>query len=160
MKSSMTARVTSVSMLISALLMVAGPANAQHNMDGMGRHASDDEACQPQLMQGHGKHLAQMKNKLHLTTAQTPAWEAFSKTINTMPERMGDMRESSVMEKMTTPERLEKMGAMHEVHMTAMQSHMKERHEAVLTFYNQLNPDQQKIFDAQSWSFHKRHPMH
>jgi len=55
MKSSMTARVTSVSMLISALLMVAGPANAQHNMDGMGRHASDDEACQPQLMQGHGK---------------------------------------------------------------------------------------------------------
>ena len=77
-----------------------------------------------------------------------------------MPERMGDMRESSVMEKMTTPERLEKMGAMHEAHMTAMQSLMKERQEAVLTFYNQLNPDQQKIFDAQSWSFHKCHPMH
>ena len=42
------------------------------------------------------------------------------------------------------------MNAFHEARVQEMQTRMKQRSDATLAFYNQLTPEQQKIFDAES----------
>lgn len=61
------------------------------------------------------------------------------------------------------PERLDRMQAMAE----KRQARMAERASAVKTFYAQLSPEQQKVFDAEAMSHrqhgkphrHHRHPQ-
>jgi hypothetical protein len=58
--------------------------------------------------------------------------------------------------KLSTPERMEKMNAVHEANIAIMQTHMKQRTEATRLFYNQLSAEQQKVFDAETLSEHSR----
>lgn len=152
-------RLKGMSVLASAMVLLAGPVFAQHKMDEMGKTAPAMADCHQPMMKGLGKHLSQMKTKLHLSADQQTAWAAFANNMNAQPEAMGTVHDAGAMSKLTTPERLEKMNAMHESHMTAMQSHMKLRHDAVLKFYSQLSAEQQKTFDTESWAFHQHH-MH
>jgi len=155
MKRHFVVQMTGFSMLASALLSVATPAGAQHMMGGMGMYAGD-KACHHRTMRQGSKHMAQIKAKLHLTASQQTAWEAFSRTMNTSPEFSAGMHDPIAMAKLTTPERIEKINALQDQNIAAMQAHMKQRHEAVLGFYNQLSAEQQKTFDTQSGSFHQR----
>ena len=155
MKNLLISRISTFTLFASALLFVAGPVQAQHMM-GNGSMYSRDGSCHQSMMNQRGKHLSKLKSRLHLTKEQMPAWDEFSKSMN-IPQVWSDAgRGKDALAKLTTPERLEKMTAMHEKNLAAMQAHMKLHSEAVLKFYNQLTTDQQKIFDVQATRMHSK----
>nr|WP_315244236.1 Spy/CpxP family protein refolding chaperone [uncultured Albidiferax sp.] len=103
---------------------------------GMAKH-------DPAKMQAHmQKRQADLKAKLKLTAAQEPAWTAFSASMQ--PPAHGPRPDKAAMEKLTTPERIDKMRALHAERGT----HMEKRAEATKAFYAALSPEQQKVFDA------------
>ena len=155
MKNLLISRISTFTLFASALLFVAGPVQAQHMM-GNGSMYSRDGSCHQSMMNQRGKHLSKLKSRLHLTKEQMPAWDEFSKSMY-IPQVWSDAgRGKDALAKLTTPERLEKMTAMHEKNLAAMQAHMKLHSEAVLKFYNQLTTDQQKLFDVQATRMHSK----
>lgn len=122
------------------------PAHAGgHHGDRMGRH--DPAQRQARV----AKHQAELKAKLKLTPAQEGAWTAF--TASMQPPAHGARPDRAAMkaefDKLTTPERIDKMRALRAQRMTEMSAVMDKRGDATKTFYSALNADQQKVFDAQ-----------
>lgn len=110
----------------------------------------------PAKMQAfQAKRLADLKAKLKLTPAQEGAWTTF--TTELQPPAQGPRPERGEMEKLTTPQRLDKMREMR----TQRNAEMDRRAEATKAFYAQLDAGQQKTFDAQSLRMMHRpdHPM-
>jgi Spy/CpxP family protein refolding chaperone len=94
------------------------------------------------------EHLSALKEKLKLTPEQGAAWTAFASASQRGEHPVGVDRQAMRGEfaKLTTPQRLDKMLAM------ADQRHarMAERAQAIKTFYAQLTPEQQSVFDAEA----------
>jgi Spy/CpxP family protein refolding chaperone len=116
-----------------------------HHGDRMGRH-------DPAKMQARiAKHQADLKAKLKLTPAQEGAWTNF--TASMQPPAHGARPDRAAMkaefDKLTTPERIDKMRALRAQRMTEMSAAMDKRGEATKTFYAALTPEQQKVFDSQ-----------
>ena len=87
------------------------------------------------------KHQAELHDKLKITAAQEPAWKTFTDSMT--PGAMPARPDHQSMEKMTTPERLEKGLDRAKEHLAQMQTRLS----ALKTFYAVLTPEQQKIFD-------------
>ncbi|MDI1271162.1 MAG: Spy/CpxP family protein refolding chaperone [Polaromonas sp.] len=116
-----------------------------HHGDRMGRH-------DPAQMQARiAKHQADLKAQLKLTPAQEGAWTNF--TASMQPPVHGARPDRAAMkaefDKLTTPERIDKMRALRAQRMTEMNAAMDKRGEATKTFYAALSPEQQKVFDSQ-----------
>jgi periplasmic protein CpxP/Spy len=107
----------------------------------MGRH-------DPAKMQAYmAKRQAEMKAKLKITPAQEGAWTAFTAAMQP-PANMGARpgpEQRAEFDKLTTPQRIDKMRDMRTQRMAAMDKRM----DATKTFYAALNADQQKIFDTE-----------
>ena len=95
---------------------------------------------------------AALKHSLELSASQEPAWNTFVATMKPgeRPTRMSPLSQEEI-QKLTTPERVERMRAQR----TQRQAQMDLRADAVLAFYAQLNPAQQKTFDAQTARHHQ-----
>ena len=110
---------------------------------GMMRHGPMDPAkMQAMVVQ----RQAALKEKLKITPAQEGAWTAFTSIMQPsvdMHKRRMEMR--AEMDKLTTPERIDKMRALR----TQRDAEMDQRANATKTFYAALTPEQQKVFDAQ-----------
>lgn len=123
----------------------AAPAKpAGHHGERMGRH--DPAKMQARMAQ----HKAELKAKLKLTPAQEGAWTAF--TASTQPPAHGARmtpEQRAEMDKLTTPERIDKMRTLRAQRMAEMNTSMDKRGEATKTFYAALNADQKKVFDSQ-----------
>jgi periplasmic protein CpxP/Spy len=93
------------------------------------------------------EHLSVLKEKLKLKPEQEAAWNAFANTAQPGMGHDGGDRQAmrGEFEKLNTPQRLDKMLAMSE----SRRARMLERTQAIKTFYSQLNPEQQKVFDAE-----------
>jgi hypothetical protein len=93
------------------------------------------------------KHTNALKAQLKLTPAQEPAWAAFTAAMQPA-ERSArlDRLDRKEMEKLTTPERIDRMRALRAQYA----AEADRRGEAVKTFYAALTPAQQKTFDAQA----------
>ena len=130
----------------AASAMPAGP-RGEH----MGRH-------DPAKMQAWmAKHQAELKSKLKITPAQEGAWTAFTASMQPPAHRAHPTPEQRAeFDKLTTPQRIDKMREMRTQRMTEMAATMDRRGEATKTFYAALTPEQQKVFDAE----HKRHGRH
>jgi periplasmic protein CpxP/Spy len=119
----------------------AGQPSAQRGM--MHR----DQVMDPAKMQDRmAKREAALKEKLKITAAQEGAWTTFTgamKPSADMFKRRTEMR--AEMDKLSTPERIDKMKAMR----AQRDAEMDKRAEAVKTFYAVLSPEQKKVFDAQ-----------
>lgn len=105
------------------------------------------------------EHLAALKEKLKLAPEQEAAWETFvAASSSGMRHTQGDsaaMRDA--FEKLSTPQRLDKMLERSEVR----RARMAERAAAVKAFYGQLTPEQQEVFDAQVMpGHHGAHQAH
>ena len=115
----------------------------------------------PKRMQARvTKHLADLKNKLHIGASQEPAWSAFTAAMKppaTMPMAMPDRAE---LDKLTTPERIDKMRQLRTQHHEAMKPIMDQRDEAIKAFYATLDAQQKKTFDAEHTRMMHRGPMH
>lgn len=114
----------------------------------MGRH-------DPAKMQAWmAKRQAELKAKLKLTPAQEGAWTSYT-TAMKPPAHMGQRptaEQRAEFDKLTTPERIDKMRALRTQRMADMNAAMDQRGEATKAFYAALSPEQQKVFDAE----HKR----
>jgi periplasmic protein CpxP/Spy len=134
------------SLALAGVLTAAGSA-AFAQMDGgmMGQGGMHGDPAKMEQM--HTKHLNDLKAKLKLTASQEAAWNTFA-TAMKPPADMGKRPDRAEMEKLTTPERLDKMRAMHKERMAVMEAAMDKRTEATKVFYATLTPEQQKTFDA------------
>ena len=135
-----------------------GPAMGGH--EGMfGMHHGQNAS--PERMQARvTKHLAELKNKLHIGASQEPAWAAFTAAMKPpagMPMAMPDRAE---LDKLTTPERIDKMRQLRTQHQEAMKPLMDQRDEAIKTFYTTLDAAQKKTFDAEHAHMMRRGPWH
>ncbi len=109
------------------------------------RHGQKDPAKREAL---RAAHLAELKDKLKLAPEQEAAWNAFASANQPGVHRMGGDRQAmrAEFDKLSTPERMDKMMAMSE----ARRARMAERAGAIKAFYAQLTPAQQKVFDAEA----------
>ena len=125
---------------------------AGHAGDRMGRH---DPAKMQAMM---AKRQADMKARLNITPAQEGAWASFTAAMQP-PANMGGRptaEQRAEFDKLTTPERIDKMRALRTERMAQMSTAMDKRGEATKTLYAALSPEQQKVFDAE----HKKYGPH
>lgn len=136
-------------------------------------HNHGGESCGPMgggMMEGHGghmgmhgdpakmqarmdKHHAELKAKLKLQPNQEAAWATFTAAMKPnfdKADRPDPKKMREEMDKLTTPQRIDKMQGL----MEKRQGEMKKRAEAVKTFYAQLNAEQQKTFDKEAMPRH------
>jgi periplasmic protein CpxP/Spy len=136
------------SLVVAGLMAAAGgvafaQAGGMMGHDGMGR---GDPAKMAQM---HAKHLAELKAKLKITTSQEAAWGSFAESMKPPADMMGKRMDHAELDKLPTPERIDKMRAQHKDHMAAMEAAMDKRGEATKTFYATLSPEQKKVFDEE-----------
>jgi Spy/CpxP family protein refolding chaperone len=102
----------------------------------------------------HQNHLNEMKIFLQLQASQENAWNTFEAVMKT-PMKRPTNHSVAEMEKLSTPERIDKMMAF----KAERDSEITKRMEASKTFYATLTPAQQKVFDTQTQKFLNRGPM-
>ncbi|MFZ6673239.1 Spy/CpxP family protein refolding chaperone [Undibacterium sp. Xuan67W] len=126
----------------------APPPPPMHDKGGMD-HAKWGEKMQERM----AKHQAELHDKLKLSAAQEPAWKTFIDAVKP-PAGTPPMRpDPKEMDKLSTPERMEKMLGMMKDRQTKAEAHLA----ALKTFYGALTPEQKKTFDESHR--HMRHPM-
>ncbi|MES2977746.1 MAG: Spy/CpxP family protein refolding chaperone [Pseudomonadota bacterium] len=108
----------------------------------MGRH-------DPAKMQAWmAKRQAELKAKLNITSAQEPAWTAF--TASMQPPVRGQRPAMPDLSKLSTPERIDQMRQMRTQRMAEMNARMDQREQATKSFYSALTPEQKKVFDTET----------
>ena len=114
-----------------------------------GKHRHDPARMQARI----AKHQAELKTKLAITPAQEGAWSAWTAALQPQARAAGQRPDRAAMraefEKLTTPQRIDKMNALRAQRMAEMNAAMTRRGDANKAFYAALNADQQKVFDSQ-----------
>jgi protein CpxP len=144
-------------LLIASLLAVAGLAShaqtppsptMDHGMNSA-MHGRMKGPMDPAQREGRmAKHLAELKTQLKLTPAQEGAWTTFTTAMKPAAGMDHKPPTTAEMDKLTTPERIDKMHAMHSERMAQMTAMMERHGAATKTFYGELSTDQKKVFDA------------
>ena len=100
------------------------------------------------MMDREAEHK-KLHEMLKLTAAQDGPWKAYTDSMMPGKPMMADKTD---MDKLSTPERADKMLEFSKAHQQQMETHVA----AMKTFYASLTPAQQKIYD----DFHNSHkPM-
>jgi periplasmic protein CpxP/Spy len=116
----------------------------QYGKDGM----MGDGMMGGRMMDREAEHK-KLHELLKLTAEQEGPWKAYADSMMPGKPMMGDKTD---MDKLTTPERADKMLEFSKIHQQSMETHVA----AMKTFYVALTPAQQKIYD----DFHNSHkPM-
>jgi type II secretory pathway component PulJ len=114
----------------------------------------------PERMQARAaKHLAELKRKLNINPSQEPAWTAFTTAMKPPSAPPVAMPGRAELDKLTTPERIDKMRQLRAEHHEAMKPLMDKRDDAIKTFYAALDDAQKKTFDAEHAHKGRRGPM-
>ena len=121
----------------------------------MGHMSRMDPAKMDQMM---AKRSADLKAKLKITPAQEGAWTAFIAAMKPDTSQMAKHQaERAGMEKLSTPERIDKMHALRAQRMADMSATLDKRDNAVKTFYATLAADQKNVFDTEHRRMGGRH---
>lgn len=124
-----------------------GPKAGHHGHDGQHRH--DPAQRQARV----AKHQAELRAKLAITPAQEGAWSAYTTALQPQTRNAAQRPDRAAMraefQKLTTPQRIDKMNALRTQRMAEMNAVMTQRGDATKSFYAALSADQQKVFDAQ-----------
>ena len=143
----------SAALLITSSIHLTGLAQPANSPQG-GRPMMGSAQMESHREARHQKHLNELKSALQLDSTQESAWHAFSAEMKA-PVKRPARPQAAEMEKMTTPERIDKMMAF----KSERDAEMNKRITATKTFYASLNPTQQKVFDAHTHKFMKQGPM-
>jgi Spy/CpxP family protein refolding chaperone len=135
------------SLVLAGVLATAGGV-AFAQTDGMMGHEGMGHGDPAKMAQMHARHLSELKAKLKITPAQEAAWNTFAESMKPPVDMMGKRPDPAELDKLTTPERIDKMQALHKERMAAMEAAMDKHGEATKTFYAVLSPEQKKVFDA------------
>jgi periplasmic protein CpxP/Spy len=140
-------------------LLGVGAALAQGMPGGMGMGGGDCHAgfsgdkaqkMQQRMVQRHEQHQKELKAALKLTPEQEGAWKQFTEATQLDAKTLPRF-DRAAWDQLTTPQRMDKMQALHKQRDERMNKHA----EAVKQFYAALNPEQQKVFDAQHQRMHR-----
>lgn len=131
-------------------MMGHGHDHASHHGKHDGKHHGHSAE---ERAKRHAAHAAALKQKLQLTSAQESAWTTFTTAMQPSPRPA--MPDRSELAKLSTPERLDRMRALHAQHGTEME----RRADAIKGFYASLDPEQQKTFDAETAQRFTRYGM-
>lgn len=104
-------------------------------------HSADSAKWAEKMKERMAKHQAELHDKLKITASQEAAWKTFTDAMT--PPNMPVHADRKAMDKLTTPERMEKNLQKMQERLTAMQTRLA----ALKTFYAVLTPEQQKVFD-------------
>jgi protein CpxP len=136
--------------------MPASSAMGGQHMDMMGQHGDphmDKMGRQdPAKMQAWvAKHQADLKAKLKITAQQEAAWTTYTAAMQPPAhmEQRPTPDQRAEMDKLTTPERIDKMHALQTERMAEHSAMMKKHGDATKAFYAVLSPEQKKTFDAE-----------
>lgn len=152
-------------LLIASLLATAGltaVAASGHDCAGMmdhgGKHSERMGRMDPAKMQARmDQRFDALKAQLKLTPEQTSAWATFT-TAMKPPAGMKPTRpDPAELQKLATPERIDKMQALQTQHMADMKTAMAQRGEATKAFYATLSPAQRQVFDDNAMQQGGRH---
>lgn len=102
------------------------------------------------------KRNAAFKAKLKLTAAQEGAWTTYMVAMKPPTELIAKRPNFAELASLPTPERIDKMKALHTQHINDMNAAMDKRGEATKAFYATLAPEQQKVFDAHAMRYQGR----
>ena len=109
------------------------------------------EGFDPARMQERmAQRQAHLKQKLGITTAQEGAWAGWTAAIQ--PPADWKRPDRAEFERLTTPERIDRMRALR----TGRMARMDQRAEATKTFYAALSVEQKKTFDQETAAFRHR----
>ena len=128
------------------------PAQSQAQTAKPGNPAMHRVPNRAKMQERMAQHQAALKKSLELSASQEPAWNAFIASMKPgeRPARLGPLSREEA-QKLTTPERVERMRAQR----SQRQAQADLRMDAVLAFYAELNPAQQKTFDAHAGRNHQ-----
>jgi periplasmic protein CpxP/Spy len=133
--------------------------HAGHGGHHMGKY--DPAKMQAKMAERTAKRMADLKSKLNITPAQEGAWTSFTTALQP-PAGQGPWGKRPTAEqraeiaKLTTPERIDRMTALRAERMTAMNTAMGKRNDAIKTFYSTLATEQKKTFDAEHQKMGRR----
>ncbi len=114
-------------------------------MAGSGMQQARPEHMRERMTERHARHLTELKAKLKLDASQEPAWKTFADAMQP-PAAPPARLDRAAMEKLTTPERIDQMQALH----AQREGEMKKRGDATKAFYATLNAEQKKTFDLET----------
>jgi len=142
------------SLAIAGLLATAGFAAYSQSPGGRGMMDCDSGGrmgyMNPERMDKMmSKRADDLKAKLKITPAQEGAWTAFAAAMKPPVDWQAKRPDRAEFDKLTTPERIDRMHALRTQHAADMNAAMDKREEATKTFYAALNADQKKVFDAE-----------
>jgi protein CpxP len=143
------------SLVIASLLASAGfSAMAQKPTtdaaaDGKPRMEHHQRMDPAKMEEMHAKRVAELKTKLKITPAQEGAWTTFTAAMKPPARDAKQRPDRAELDKLSTPERLDKVRALRTQHMADMQAQMDKRDEATKAFYAVLSPEQKKLFDEE-----------
>ena len=133
-----------------AITQAASPAQADQRA-----HKPRDGKGFERMQERRAKHLADLKAKLKIEASQEGAWSTFTSAIQPpappaqRPDRAAMRAE---FEKMTTPQRLDRMQAR----QSERAARFAQRADATRTFYAALTPAQQSAIDDRMGNFKGR----
>lgn len=132
----------------AAFAAVAQPMMGGHDdMMGQGRMGKKMDPARMEAMMA--KRADALKAQLKLTPDQEPAWNSFMAAMKPDTKAMPQHPAREELDKLSTPERIDKMRALRADQHAAMMAAMDKRDQATKTFYNTLSAEQKKVFDAQ-----------
>jgi Spy/CpxP family protein refolding chaperone len=143
---------TTLWLTAATLTLLTSYANAQNNPPKdepakIGMHAMQDKhGGSMGLRMKH--HMQKLKTELKLSADQELAWAAMASAIT--PPTRPPRPDRAEMEKLSMPERLDKMKQMMAQHHEARVAEMEKHAAAVKAFYAVLTPEQKKTFDAKA----------
>jgi Spy/CpxP family protein refolding chaperone len=140
---------TTLWLTTAALTLLSGYASAQTS-------PPKDEAAKPGMHDKDSEHMGmrmkhhmqRLKTELKLTAEQEPAWAAMASAIT--PPTRPPRPDRAEMEKLSMPERLDKMKQMMSQHHEARVAEMDKHAAAVKAFYAVLTPEQKITFDTKA----------
>ena len=146
----------------AALTLFTGYASAQNSPQKdapakAGMHAMHDKDGEHMGMRMK-KHLRRLKTELKLTPEQEPAWVAMTSAVT--PPTRPPRPDRAEMEKLSMPDRLDKMKQMMSQHHEARVAELDKHAAAVKAFYAVLTPEQKKTFDAKAMPSRMHGPHH
>lgn len=124
-------------------------------------HRGDPSSMRERMFGNHQERMvkrqAELKTKLKITPAQDGTWATFAAAMQPPADMAGGMmgthhdpKVKADMDKLTTPERIDKMRALRAERMTTMNAEMDKRGAATKAFYAVLSSEQKAVFDAVS----------
>jgi len=126
----------------SAMAQAQAPAPAAPSASHQGNHGRHYDPAKMQERQA--QRLADLKQKLQITSAQESAWNSFTAAVRPNGDRKRMDRDA--VARMSTPDRIDHMRVLRQQRA----AEMDRRGEATKAFYATLTAEQQKVFDAET----------